>query len=206
MLQEAGLSLSEQLASALLYHYSCDVRITALSLLIKSTSTVQPLSEFSLDTLQRVLPHFYLEYDAKARNELISLIKRLCIRLQAATARMQKLKRTTTCQGNNDFETGKHQTLLRGDVIHSERSHIEFMTWFHEFLLGELQPAASYQRHITALRSLVFVFSSRLNDQMEVSALYEENSLIQFTELTVKVFNVQHSYGGVTPRSCGRCL
>lgn len=34
--------------------------------------------------------------------------------------------------------------------------HAAFLNWFDEFLINELQPCASYQRHITALKAMLF--------------------------------------------------
>jgi hypothetical protein len=43
--------------------------------------------------------------------------------------------------------------------------HVMFLNWFDEFLVNELQPCASYQRHITALKALSSTgLASRFNN------------------------------------------
>ena len=168
LLQDTGLSFSEQLASRLLYHPSCDVRISSLSLFIRSTSTARPFSPFCLLILEHALPHFYLEHDARARNEFLSIIKKLCNRLQAAIIRMRKSSRVVIDSSRNGYESATQKTSLIADTTQCERLHVEFVAWFHEFLLHGLQPTASYQRHIIALKSLSCILSSGLNNMVKV--------------------------------------
>ena len=171
------LPLPERLASSLLYHASCDVRTASLSLLIRSSTTTQPLSTFCLYTLKCALPHFCLEPDAKVRNEVVSVIKRLCVRLQGAITRMRKLQQAGSSQ--EDVNQSGFKNCAR-EAFSSEsimlRIHVEFVTWLYNFLSSELQLTASHSRHIVALRSLGFVVSSGLNVITEVGTLPEKNS------------------------------
>lgn len=52
------------------------------------------------------------------------------------------------------FETGQ-DTKYPVSGVKLFEVHVDFLRWLDEFLVSELQPSASYQRHITALKVLL---------------------------------------------------
>lgn len=161
--EEPGLSPIENIASRLLAHLSCDVRIAALSLLVSSSSSTRPFPTSVLKILQRYLPYFHVETDAKVRNDFASTIKRLCTRLYGAVLRLKKSPKT------QDGPTFQHAyskgTAVPSMVFDHEPSlgaHIGFARWYITFLSQELHSLTSYQRHISGLKAFSRLHSSGL--------------------------------------------
>ena len=143
--------------SSLLVHASPSIRIAALSTLIYSPSSTKPFTPELLHCLRQNLPIFHGESDPKIRGEFISSTKALIARLQAATFRLGKfLESHTGITQSQDEPVGSNESRDPSDDDHREDlgQHVSFLSWYIEFLSGELQPTASYQRHITALKVL----------------------------------------------------
>lgn len=96
--------------------------------------------------LQQKLPHFHGETDSRTRNEFASVIKKLFSRLQSIIPRLIKAE----VAGLVDSEISLACSSVKSSR-HLE-DHVGFIGWYISFLLGELQPVASYQRHISALK------------------------------------------------------
>ena len=147
----------------MLAHKSSNIRIHALSLLVRSVSPKEPFPIEILQSLQRHLPWFHMEVDTKSRNEFIAIVKKLLSRVTTVIV-AQGRKTAPDGQGAQMVERNILQlyspgnskaSRLRVDVnLSCMEQHISFMKWYISFLHGELQPTASYQRHISALTVL----------------------------------------------------
>ena len=138
----------------LIEHASADVRIAAFSMMISSSPLSTPLHDNILGCLQDCIPHFHQEANPRTRNEFLASMKPLCLRLGNATKTFSRLS-AAAGQRYQDFP-GVGENLMH---------HIRLVTWYHQFLLHELRPTASYQSHITALKVMHILFSnSNLTD------------------------------------------
>lgn len=156
----SSITLHEESIGHLLVHSLDTVRSLALSVLVHSSSSIRPFTPITLQLLRLNLGAFYSDTDAKFRNDVLSNTKHMVERLRGATAFLSKeavsgLPQLQKSDSQNDIPN------LR-DVALQEllAQHEEFLDWFIEFLLGELVPTASYQRHITALKALHLLFKS----------------------------------------------
>lgn len=116
--------------------------------------------------LRRHLRSCHADPDAKFRNEVLAHAKNMVKRIQGAISVLRKdLSRLAIKSSkadanrtpvNTHISKGAKQianageTWLRGTL----KAHEDFFSWYLEFLRQELVPTASYQRHITALKSL----------------------------------------------------
>ena len=149
----------ESLGLALLAHAVPGVRIAALSFTIYSSSSTEPLSAEALNSLQQNIPSFHTEVAAKTRNEFTSQVRKLCSRLRnilSSSGRNSRLfsDAIPSLSSIRDAESSKwfaEDPHLSCDLL---QLHIDFMKWYIIFTFQELHPAASYQRHITALKIL----------------------------------------------------
>lgn len=155
------------LKSAMLTHPSASIRIHALFLLIRSKSPKEPFSSESLNSMQNHFPYFHTEVDTKTRNEFVALVKKFLSRFNAVlvaqnqSSAVSKYRpeangtdRPGILKQNLSQEPGQHRDAKTSCTEH----HLVFIRWYMSFLADELQPTASYQRHITALEILHCVF------------------------------------------------
>lgn len=143
-------------------HHSSFVRIAALSIVIKSaSSSTVSTSSFSTETLQlleQILPHFHTENNAKARNEYLVLIKSLYAHVRRGLVPHHREILAHAVHADektiaNPDEGQDSTAQVRRSQAFLEKS-ATFLEWFDKFLINELHPTASYQRHITALRAM----------------------------------------------------
>lgn len=137
-------------------HLQPEIRLLALSLLIKAPATSKPLSANALVTLREKLPYVQADPDPHYRGEVISLIRALFVRLRGG---MIKLHR------ESQLDTKDSATSMSVDT------HVHFLEWYISSLQGELHPAASYQRHITALHLLLVLAQTGLDSRIEPTNL-----------------------------------
>ncbi|MCJ1386583.1 hypothetical protein MMC17_009709 [Xylographa soralifera] len=163
-----NLSYTQRVSIDLLMHDSASVRILALRSLTYSSSSIVPLPSYLFSTLRRVIPCFHAETDSAARNEFCSITKKLFSRIQAVMHRLTKsinmIKDANTqpeAYPDYSFEEG-YECLV---------NHAGFVSWYIELLLKELQPTASYPRHISALKVLQLLNASGLCSTVVHSSL-----------------------------------
>lgn len=149
---------AERLAMNLLEHPVSVVRMASFSILVSSSGSKRLLSKDVFQCLQRCIPSFHVEVNAKARNEFIALMKNLCSSLRSASLLLMRehessmhIESQAQSSPQADPRTRKLQNL-KFPLPLQENSH--FQIWYTQFLALELQPTASYQSHITALRIL----------------------------------------------------
>jgi hypothetical protein len=157
----ADSSFSQCISHKLLLHVSSRVRIAALRLFIDSASSIKPLTRDVLLALQQKLPHFHGETDSRARNEFVSVIKKLFSRLQGIISRLIRVESVFPIPSKTSI--AHFYTKSSGPL----EDHFKFLTWYISFLLGELQPVASYQRHISALKVMQQLSNSGLHKYLQ---------------------------------------
>jgi hypothetical protein len=168
-----SILLDEHAIGALLGNPSDTVRSLAFSVLITSFSSTRPFSPAVLELLKSYIGLFHSDTDAKFRNELLSNTKHMIERLRGASALLiRELEQSSfiLSRSGQPSLASKVDAQTVHDTIESlVAKHKEFIEWYVEFLLSELIPTASYQRHITALRAIQILLNSQL--QCEVSWL-----------------------------------
>ena len=141
----------------LLEHSSPSVRNAALLMVAHSSSSNRPISAEMLYCLQQKIPFFHAEANTKARNDFLSIMRRLCLRVHGAIIRMRKLDESTNARIPSQNASPSPQSL--NDLLNRQ---IHFVNEYAEFLCSDLQATASYQRHITALKILHYMISIEL--------------------------------------------
>ena len=139
------------------------MRIRALSTLIRSSTPTTPLSRDVVEGLTASICHFHTEVDPKIRNEFVALAKVLIRRIM--TVKCSSRNSVDSYERTSDESLGEEHLQMdpedlrnmekassSGEEIHKQ--HIVFLRFYMHFLPKELQPTASYQRHITALQVL----------------------------------------------------
>ncbi|KAJ4391644.1 hypothetical protein N0V93_005263 [Gnomoniopsis smithogilvyi] len=161
--------LDRRILDRFLIHPSPEVRSFAVSLLITSSTTTRPYSPMAFELLRRHLKSFHSESDPKFRSEILQHAKNMVKRIMSAISVLQKdidrlsIKHSKVdangIPANYHISKGAKQIVNAGEtwLRESLRDHKGFFNWYLTFLLQELVPTASYQRHITALKSLVNV-------------------------------------------------
>ncbi|KAL1964941.1 hypothetical protein VTN77DRAFT_6294 [Rasamsonia byssochlamydoides] len=138
-----ALILNSEVLGQFLLHREQSIRVSTLSLLITDPSTTKPISAAALKAIMSGLPSMHAESDAQSRGEILSLIRKLMVRLRGTQ--------------------GARQGAIDDQTKDAER----FLDAYVKFLEGELRPGASYQRHITALRSLSLVLNTGVDPRVK---------------------------------------
>lgn len=179
--------LDRHILERFLVHASHAVRSFAVSLLITSSSTTKPYSPMTFELLRRYLRSFHADPDAKFRSEILQHSKNLVKRMLNAIIIMQKdigrlaIKHSRVDENgvpvNYHISPGAQHIANAGEtwLRESLQAHEDFFGWYLEFLLQELVPTASYQRHITALKSLVIVLKlGREQPNSTIQRIYQD--------------------------------
>lgn len=161
--------LQEDALSSLLAHASSTVRSLAFSVLVSSNSAIRPFSATALTILQSRLSILYSDTDAKFRNEVLSNTKQMIERLRGATALLVREIESISLQLSSEHSMSPQERELAQVALKQTTEllqvHSSFMEWYIEFLLGELIPTSSYQRHITALGAISLLLRSGILKQ-----------------------------------------
>ncbi|KAL8806723.1 MAG: hypothetical protein Q9182_001120 [Xanthomendoza sp. 2 TL-2023] len=155
----------EDIATGMLYHTSPHIRSIAFSLLIQSSSLKEPFTETTLATLLLAVPFYHAEVDPKARQDNVAMIKRLCLRLAGVlkySGNPEPHAWTKDSPWHRDRHISKTANGQRQDDAGPEQ-HLTFFKWYFDFLLRELSPTASYQRHIISLKIIEFLMTHEIN-------------------------------------------
>ena len=160
------LSYSQQISSTLLVHASTSVRLSALRLFNHTSSAAESFPNNALCALRETLPFFHVESDSKARNDFISIVKKLFLRLRGAIQRLindyHKLRDVF-------LEPEPGSQLSPTGCLVSLQDHVNFVSWYTAFLVKELRPTSSYQQHISSLRVLQMLSDSGLCNHIQAS-------------------------------------
>jgi len=147
--------------------FSDTVRSLAFSVLVSSASSIRPFSPVALDLFQAFLGILYSDTDAKFRNETLTNTKHMIERIRGAMAFLvRELDQVSFKLRQGDMT----QQALHDEIKLLLAKHENFVGWYLQFLLGELTPTASYQRHITSLKAVNIILQSGIMDSSEAQA------------------------------------
>lgn len=168
----ATIVLQEESIRPLLFHASETVRSLAFSVLVSSSSSVRPFSPNALDILQECMAILYSDTDAKFRNEVLSNTRHMIERLKGATGLLAREIGSLSfgLRQNSGLQLPAQQVQSNDTTTLLER-HERFIEWYVEFLLGELIPTSSYQRHITSLKAISILITSGILEQESTRSL-----------------------------------
>lgn len=145
-------------------HSEPEVRLAGMFLSVHSTAITKPMTGGIFKSLKRNLVHLHTDTDAYFRREVHGYTQKLFDRLRASTATLSKglLKGRAPEEGRLPFpKEALQQSAHTGSS--SEDPLIEslaFIVWYTKFLEWELRSTGTYQRRITALRSLIILLKS----------------------------------------------
>lgn len=107
----------------------------------------------------------HTDSDPQYRGEIFSLIRKFIIRLRGCLSSC--LKSTSLDDGSQlaNQHTAANDLYAVG-YSNTAGDHIEFLRWYVGFLELELQPTMSYQRHISALKTLVLLLQTGLDNRI----------------------------------------
>jgi hypothetical protein len=188
-----SIILDEQAIGALLNNPSDDVRSLALSVLITSFSSTRPFSPAVLELLKSNIAYFHSDTDAKFRNDVLSNTKHLIERLKGTTAFMvrelEQLSYQLTHHDQDGYFQDDDEKAAHNAIESLVAKHQQFIEWYVEFNLTELVPTASYQRHITALRTIQLILNSKLQAREPGLVLGSVAATSAVWPFTIEFFN-----------------
>lgn len=128
------------------------------------------------------MAHLYADTDAKFRNDVLSNTKHMIERIKGATAYLVREIDRMIIQDRQSDRSDAQQLLEK---------HEHFLIWFLEFLQGELVPTASYQRHITSLRSISLLLRSGIEESSSEDQKSTNTPDSTIWAHTLSLFNLQ---------------
>lgn len=160
--------------------------MAALSLLITASSTTKPISSEALKAILLGLPALHADSDAQSRGNILTLTRRLLVRLRSGIQTsersiMHQTQGTSLPVVDKDTRQLKRRRSIEdeGNVEESGFDSRIFLKEYVSFLEGDLQPTASYQRHIMALKALSLVLQSRLDPRVNApTAIKSERDVV----------------------------
>ncbi|KAL8938211.1 MAG: hypothetical protein Q9216_004013 [Gyalolechia sp. 2 TL-2023] len=157
---------TQNMGASFLCHASPQIRSAAFSLVINTSSSRGLLTENTLCALRLALPSYHAEVNTKRRQENVSMIKSLLSRISTSLKSSNVFFTASLVQGSSPSGEPPSSTAT---ITSSSEGHVcgqqqDFLAWYYGFLTHELNPTASYQRHIVSLQIIEFLFSSVLNE------------------------------------------
>ena len=154
-------------ALGLLDHPNKAIRIQAISIMLRSSSSTDPVPIGHLSRLRDSICYFHIEVDPRTRNAFVALAKEFVPRVMRAISSsrfaVDSCKQALS-EGNAEGNPGldlEQQNKIEDVIRENETIHVQHLSFFElymSFLAKELRPTVSYQRHITALHVLSAVF------------------------------------------------
>ncbi|KAJ6138874.1 Armadillo-like helical [Penicillium samsonianum] len=160
-----------------LLHREANIRIAALSLLITAFSTVKPFTVTATNAILRGLPSMHAESDAYTRGEILSLTRKFFVRLRGGIVKDEDVV----------LETEKNANKPAQGQVRNETETTEFLKAYLKLLGNDLRLAASYSRHITALKALKLLLDSGLDPRIEVKL--QKSEMENIWKVHVEVFD-----------------
>jgi len=147
--------------SNLIAHGEAEVRTRTFGLLVSSLSITLPFPIEVLNCLRRNLKFLFGENDAEYRGQVMSLVRKLILRLRGSASTLSKSAPNTTEEPNEASDDSPARKL---------RHQHDFVSFLIGFLEEELGVTVSYQRHIMALRTVELLVSSGLDSSLPIEA------------------------------------
>lgn len=117
-----------------------------------------------------MLPYFHAETDTAVRDDFIALVRTVVQRLRGAVLQLGRVvqrhyieKQAATIR-TTEVDSKQRNSKFDLPSEYMMDQHMAFQSWYIRFLVSELQPTASYQRHITTLKILTIILHSGLDD------------------------------------------
>jgi hypothetical protein len=168
------IPLAEETLKPLVLHSSDTVRSLAFSVLVSSLSAIRPYTYVALEILKSCMDVLHLDPDAKFRNEVLSNTKHMNDRLRGATSFMARELEILSYQPETtdklDGKQKQEQNKQREEIAELLQAHKDFLAGYMNFLLQELIPTASYQRHITSLKAILILLRSGIHGEKQESS------------------------------------
>ncbi|KAF2657203.1 hypothetical protein K491DRAFT_756956 [Lophiostoma macrostomum CBS 122681] len=163
-----SLFLPDIVSSRWLSNPAPEARLTSLYLSIFSSAVTRPIANGVFKSLKRNLVHLHTDTDANFRKELLSHITRLFDRLRGSTATLAKIYMIDTARVAGRLPVSTYVVRSGRHILHHTLRNplvepFDFILWYIQFLTLELRSTSSYQRRITALRSLTIILKSGLD-------------------------------------------
>lgn len=130
-----------------LLHREPSIRIAALSLLVTAATTTKPVTSAAMRAILKGLPAMHADPDQYSRGEILSLTRKLIVRLKG---------------GIVSYEDDQEQAAL----TKNDSETWACLTAYIDFLKTDLQPTASYPRHTIALKALRLFLESGLDSRV----------------------------------------
>ncbi|KAJ5960846.1 Armadillo-like helical [Penicillium vulpinum] len=160
-----------------LLHREANIRIAALSLLITAFSTVKPFTVGATKAILLGLPSMHAESDAYTRGEVLSLTRKFFVRLRGGIVKDEDAV----------LHTEKTASKPAQGQVRNEAETTEFLKAYLKLLGDDLRLAASYPRHITALKALKLLLDSGLDPRIEVKL--QKSEMENLWKVQVEVFD-----------------
>ncbi|PYH94631.1 HEAT repeat protein [Aspergillus ellipticus CBS 707.79] len=149
---DTALVLKSEVIGQFLFHRDLTIRIATLSLLITAPSTTKPVSSATMKAILNGLPSMCTESDSYSRGEVLSMIRKLIIRLKGGLLEDQDRPVEQKAPANKKPKLARDGTATRACLQ-------EYL----DLLKADLRPTASYPRHVSALKTLILFLESGLD-------------------------------------------
>ncbi|KAI1417846.1 hypothetical protein F5Y13DRAFT_201368 [Hypoxylon sp. FL1857] len=190
---QPGSRLQADVLERVLCHDSHEARSSAVSILIASPSTTKPYTAAALELLKQYLPSFHEDPDPKMRYDVLghsrNMIKRVQSTIESLRREVDRISKKINKLAASkavpelpsevkDDQLQRHQNDIVAKLRDTLRQHEDFVSWYVSFLKDELAPTTSYQRHITALKAMVFIIRPALLPVNNLNSSSELRSLL----------------------------
>ncbi|PLB55905.1 HEAT repeat protein [Aspergillus steynii IBT 23096] len=176
---DEGIILKSEVIGQFLFHRDFSIRIAALSLLITANATTKPFTSATMRAILKGLPSLHAESDAYSRGEILSIIRKLIPRLKGGIMSSEQNWAEVMASANK-----KQPPNYARDDPETRACLTEYL----EFLKADLQPTASYQRHITSLKTLILLLESGLDARFEGSIVSKSEGNLTKWRFNTEVF------------------
>ncbi|KAL8837449.1 MAG: hypothetical protein Q9170_002535 [Blastenia crenularia] len=185
---------AEDIGASLLCHADPQIRSASFSLVINSSSARHFFAESTLRSLRLALPFYHTEVDPKVRQENLAMIQKLLLRLIASLSTRNRMSSADLSHAHWDKQEASHPLGSTEPLYerHQYQLHLAFLKWYSRFVVRELDPATSYQRHVVSLKVVDFLLSSS-------SIMQQPWSKYNLRELKANTRRSQVDYDLLTP-------
>ncbi|RAK77623.1 THADA/TRM732 family protein [Aspergillus fijiensis CBS 313.89] len=152
---DRALVLKSEVIGQFLFHHDMTIRIATLSLLISAPSSTKAVSSATMKAILNGLPSLHCESESYSRGEVLSLVRKLVVRLKGGILEDQDRLKSEKATANKDAQMNFFDASVTGKCLNE----------YFNFLKADLRPTASYPRHIAALKTFIFFIESGLDSR-----------------------------------------
>ncbi|KAL2825227.1 putative death-receptor fusion protein-domain-containing protein [Aspergillus cavernicola] len=154
--EDSVLVLKSEFIGQFLFHHDFEIKMAALSLLITAPSTTKPVSSTAIRVIIKSLPSLHAESDPGTRGEILSLIRGLIVRLKGGVLANKENPVERKPSSNR-----KQPAVYARDDLETRARLKDYL----DFLMADLRPTTSYHRHIMALKTIVLLLDSGIDER-----------------------------------------